>query len=113
MKKIIDPVDKELLKAELNPEHHFRQTNRAGNELYIVGPECTNVISEIGRIREIAFRNDGGGTGEPLDIDKFDTDPAYGYRQLVLWDPRRRKSSADTGSACATRRSSTGRDSQS
>ncbi len=88
MKKIIDPVDKELLKAELTPEHHFRQTNRAGNELYIVGPECTNVIREIGRLREIAFRNDGGGTGEPLDIDKFDTDPAYGYRQLVLWDPQ-------------------------
>ncbi|MBQ9192667.1 MAG: GNAT family N-acetyltransferase [Bacteroidales bacterium] len=88
MKKIIDPVDKELLKAELNPDRHLRTTNRAGNELYVVGPECTNVIREIGRLREIAFRNDGGGTGEPLDIDKFDTDPAYGYRQLVLWDPQ-------------------------
>ena len=88
MKKIIDPVDKELLKAELNEEHHLRQTNRAGNELYVVGPESTNVLREIGRLREIAFRNDGGGTGEPLDIDKFDTDPAYGYRQLVLWDPQ-------------------------
>ena len=87
MKKIINPVDKELLKAELNEEHHLRQTNRAGNELYVVGPESTNVLREIGRLREIAFRNDGGGTGEPLDIDKFDTDPAYGYRQLVLWDP--------------------------
>jgi len=87
MKRIINPVDKELLKAELNEEHHLRQTNRAGNELYVVGPESTNVLREIGRLREIAFRNDGGGTGEPLDIDKFDTDPAYGYRQLVLWDP--------------------------
>ena len=87
MKKIIPPVDRELLKAELNPERHLRQTNRAGNELYVVGPDAVNVIREIGRLREIAFRNDGGGTGEPLDIDKFDTDPAYGYRQLVLWDP--------------------------
>jgi len=87
MKRIINPVDKELLKVELNEEHHLRQTNRAGNELYVVGPESTNVLREIGRLREIAFRNDGGGTGEPLDIDKFDTDPAYGYRQLVLWDP--------------------------
>ena len=87
MKKIIPPVDRELLKAELNPDRHLRQTNRAGNELYVVGPDATNVIREIGRLREIAFRNDGGGTGEPLDIDKFDTDPAYGYRQLVLWDP--------------------------
>ncbi|MBO5581973.1 MAG: GNAT family N-acetyltransferase [Bacteroidales bacterium] len=88
MKKIIDPVDRELLKSELDQDHHLRQTNRAGNELYVVGPESTNVIREIGRLREIAFRNDGGGTGEPLDIDKFDTDPAYGYRQLVLWDPQ-------------------------
>ena len=91
MKKIIDPVDKELLKAELNEDHHLCQTNRAGNDLYVVGPESTNVLREIGRLREIAFRNDGGGTGEPLDIDKFDTDPAYGYRQLVLWDPQEEK----------------------
>ncbi|MBR6932036.1 MAG: GNAT family N-acetyltransferase [Bacteroidales bacterium] len=87
MKKIIPPVDRALLKAELTEERHLRQTNRAGNELYVVGPESVNVLREIGRLREIAFRNDGGGTGEPLDIDKFDTDPAYGYRQLVLWDP--------------------------
>jgi hypothetical protein len=87
MKPIIPPVDKELLKAELNEETLLRDTNRAGNKLYVVGPEATNVIREIGRLREIAFRNDGGGTGESLDIDKFDTDPAYGYRQLVLWDP--------------------------
>jgi hypothetical protein len=87
MKPIIPPVDKELLKAELNEETLLRDTNRAGNKLYVVGPEAKNVIREIGRLREIAFRNDGGGTGEPLDIDKFDTDPAYGYRQLVLWDP--------------------------
>ena len=87
MKRIIDPVDRDLLKAELNSNRHLRSTNRAGNELYVVGPESMNVIREIGRLREIAFRNDGGGTGEALDIDKFDTDPAYGYRQLVLWDP--------------------------
>ena len=87
MKRIIDPIDRELLKAELNQDRHLRTTNRANNELYVVGPDAVNVIREIGRLREIAFRNDGGGTGEALDIDKFDTDPAYGYRQLVLWDP--------------------------
>ena len=87
MKIIIPPVDRELLKAELTEKRHLRKTNRANNDLYVVGPECTNVLREIGRLREIAFRTDGGGTGEPLDIDKFDTDPAYGYRQLVLWDP--------------------------
>ena len=87
MKPIIEPVDRSLLKAELNEERLLRTTNRAANELYIVGPEAVNVIREIGRLREIAFRNDGGGTGEPLDIDKFDTDPSYGYKQLILWNP--------------------------
>ena len=88
MKKIIDPVDRALLKAELTPECLLRKTNRAGNELYVVNNQnAPNVVREIGRLREIAFRDGGGGTGEPLDIDKFDTDPAYGYRQLVLWDP--------------------------
>lgn len=88
MKPIIDPVDKALLKAELTPERLLRKTNRANNELYVVTNEqAPNVVREIGRLREIAFRDGGGGTGEALDIDKFDTDPAYGYRQLVLWDP--------------------------
>ena len=87
MKPIIPPVDKALLKSELTPDTLLRTTNKAGNELYVVGPEAVHVIREIGRLREIAFRNDGGGTGEPLDIDRFDTDPAYGYRQLVLWNP--------------------------
>lgn len=86
-KPLIQPVDKQLIKAELTQETHLRATNRGGNELYVVGPEAPNVIREIGRLREIAFRADGGGTGEPLDIDHFDTDPAYGYRQLVLWNP--------------------------
>ena len=87
MEPVIEPVSREALRAELNQQTLLRTTNRASNELYIVGPEAVNVIREIGRLREIAFRNDGGGTGRELDIDDFDTDPAYGYKQLVLWDP--------------------------
>ncbi|MBO6096910.1 MAG: GNAT family N-acetyltransferase, partial [Bacteroidales bacterium] len=87
MKPIIAPIEREALLSELNEKTLLRKTNRAGNELYVVGPEAVNVIREIGRLREIAFRNDGGGTGRELDIDKYDTDPAYGYKQLVLWDP--------------------------
>ena len=87
-KPIIPPVDKELLKAELLPELMLRKTNRAGNEIYVLtAQQAPNVLREIGRLREIAFRDGGGGTGEELDLDKFDLNPAYGYRQLVLWDP--------------------------
>ena len=87
MEPVIEPVSREALMAELSPKTLLRTTNRAANELYIVGPEAVNVIREIGRLREIAFRDGGGGTGKSLDIDEFDTDPAYGYKQLVLWDP--------------------------
>lgn len=46
--------------------------------------EAPNVLREIGRLRELTFRDAGEGTGKPCDLDRFDT----GYHQLVLWDPR-------------------------
>ena len=87
-KPIIDPVDKELLKQELTEKHFLRDTNHAGNKLYIIDNQCApNVMREIGRLREIAFRAGGGGTGKEVDLDAFDLDPAFKYKQLVLWDP--------------------------
>ena len=88
MEEIITPVDKELLKAELNEKRFLRDTNHAGNKLYIVDNACApNVLREIGRLREIAFRAGGGGTGKSADLDEFDLDGAFKYKQLVLWDP--------------------------
>ena len=88
MEDIIAPVDKELLKAELTEQHFLRDTNHAGNKLYVVDNQCApNVLREIGRLREIAFRAGGGGTGKALDLDGFDLDAAFQYKQLVLWDP--------------------------
>lgn len=85
---IIAPVDKELLKAELTKECFLRDTNHAGNKLYIVDNQIApNVLKEIGRLREIAFRMGGGGTGKEMDLDEFDLDPAFKFKQLVLWDP--------------------------
>ncbi len=87
-KPIVEPVDKELLKQELNEKCFLRDTNHAGNKLYIIDNQTApNVMREIGRLREIAFRNGGGGTGKEVDLDAFDLDPAFKYKQLVLWDP--------------------------
>ncbi len=87
MQAIIPPVDKELLKAELTPERRLRTTNKAGNEIYIVTyQQAPNVMREIGRLREIAFRAAGGGTGEELDWDEFDICD-HPYYQLIVWDP--------------------------
>lgn len=87
MQDIINPIDRSLLKAELTKEKLLRKTNKSDNEIYIVtAHDSPNVMQEIGRLREIAFRYYGGGTGEPVDIDEFDTmDDAY--RQLIVWNP--------------------------
>lgn len=87
MEEIIAPVSRELIKAELTPERRLRTTNKAGNELYIVTyQQAPNVVREIGRLREIAFRAAGGGTGLALDLDEFDT-CEHPYYQLIVWCP--------------------------
>ena len=84
---VIPPVDKQLLKSELTPSKQLRLTNKSNNEIYIVtAQDSPNVMREIGRLREIAFRNAGGGTGKALDIDEFDTMEG-GYKQLIVWNP--------------------------
>lgn len=87
MEKIIDPIRKELLKSELTESKRLRRTNRGGNDLYIVDAhDSPNVMREIGRLREIAFRAGGGGTGMSVDIDEYDT-MEVPYKQLVVWNP--------------------------
>lgn len=87
MQEIIEPIKSTLLKAELTKEKMLRSTNKSQNEIYIITAEDSpNVMKEIGRLREIAFRYYGGGTGLPVDIDEFDT-MENAYRQLVVWSP--------------------------
>lgn len=85
--KIIDPVDTALIEAELTPERFLRHTNKAGNDIYVVtAHNAPNTMREIGRLREIAFRTAGGGTGKDCDIDEFDTMPTP-CNQLIVWNP--------------------------
>ena len=80
-------MDKELLKKELTPERQLRMTNKSHNEIYIVDVHnAPNVLQEIGRLREIVFREAGGGTGKPVDLDEFDTCENC-YKQLIVWNP--------------------------
>lgn len=84
---IIPPVDRELLRAELTPARKERDTNKAGNEIYVFSAaECPSLMREIGRLREEAFRKAGGGTGLEVDIDEEDL-AGDGYYQLIVWDP--------------------------
>ena len=88
---IIAPVDPDLIAAELTPDRLLRHSNKAHNLIYVIdGRECPATMHEIGRLREIAFRAAGGGTGKSVDIDAFDLmDPPC--RQLIVWDPSTRE----------------------
>lgn len=87
MEDIIPAVSKQLILKELTPERCLRSSNKANNEIYVVDAHVApNVMRELGRLREIAFRQAGGGTGKACDIDEYDLmDPPC--RQLIVWDP--------------------------
>jgi hypothetical protein len=87
MEPIIPPVDRHLLDAELTDFKFVRNTNNGRNKIYIfTAHDSPNLMRELGRMREITFRDAGGGTGKPVDIDEFDVmeEP---FHQLIVWDP--------------------------
>ena len=87
MEDIIAPINKEVLKSELTEDKRLRFTNKSHNEIYIVTwKNAPNVLKEIGRLREIAFRAAGGGTGKALDLDEYDL-MENPYHQLIVWNP--------------------------
>ena len=87
MNTIIDPVPVELIKAELTKSKKLEDTNKGHNELYIVTwQDSPNVVTEIGRLRELTFREAGGSTGNAIDLDEYDK-MEKPYKQLIVWDP--------------------------
>lgn len=86
---IIPPVQRELIRAELKHKHFLRKTNCGNKEIYITTAHLSpNIMREIGRLRELSFAMDGGGTGKDCDIDEFDTLPEpYCFKQLFVWSP--------------------------
>lgn len=88
--RIIDSVPVEAIEAELRPECFLRKTNKGHNDIYVVDAHTApNVMREIGRLREIAFRTAGGGTGKECDIDSYDV-MSPPCKQLIVWNPEER-----------------------
>ncbi len=88
MQPLLEAVDRGLIKQELTKEKFIRHTNYAQNEIYIItAHNAPNTLTEIGRLRELSFRQAGGGTGKSLDIDEFDT-MDIPYKQLIVWNPK-------------------------
>jgi hypothetical protein len=87
MKEIIAPLPKSIIEEELVASGLVRLTRKGGNEIYIVdNKNAPNTLLEIGRLREVTFRASGGGTGEEMDLDEYDTGEIC-YKQLIVWSP--------------------------
>ena len=87
MNPMIDPVELSILKSELNEATFLRTTNNGSNQIYDVNiHNSPNTLREIGRLRELTFREAGGGTGLACDLDELDTCDKC-YNQLVVWNP--------------------------
>ncbi len=82
-------VDRELIKKELKQKHFLRKSNYGNKEIYVTTAHLSpNIMQEIGRLREISFATEGGGTGKPVDIDEYDLmDDPYCCKQLFVWSP--------------------------
>ena len=71
--------------ASLGPAQRLAESN--GLEVYLAeAGEIPAAVAEIGRLRELAFRAAGEGTGRSRDVDSFDT---Y-YQHLFIWSPAER-----------------------
>jgi hypothetical protein len=91
MKKIIPPIDPALIEAELTQDKFVRDTNNGHKQIYIVTyHDSPNTMLELGRLREVSFRDAGGGTGLETDIDEYDMDPVAPFKQLLVWSPEDR-----------------------
>jgi hypothetical protein len=91
MKEIVASLPRDQIIAELTPEKLLRKTNKGGNDIYVITHlDSPAIMHEIGRLREITFRDAGGGTGKETDIDAYDISE-HPYKQLIVWDPEARE----------------------
>lgn len=89
-KKIVTPISSELMEEEVNllREEDCRLLQSKNYEVYLSESHLIpNILQEIGRLREITFREVGEGTNQSIDLDKFDS---Y-YHHMFLWDKDARK----------------------
>lgn len=81
---IIAPTDPNIVESEVEclRKDYLLFTNKNYSVICAPSVEMPNIINEIGRLREVTFREVGEGTNQKIDIDEFDL---Y-YNQLFIWD---------------------------
>ena len=80
---VIPETDRSLIVAEVSQLESFRVWSEKNYEVYIVPtPHIPHILREIGRLRELTFREVGEGTNKKIDLDNYDI---Y-YNHLFIWD---------------------------
>ena len=86
-KTIVDAIPEDTLEKEVGKLQVHRVWTEKSYEVYICPTsEIPNIIKEIGRLREITFREVGEGTNKQTDLDEYDI---Y-YDHLFIWDKEKR-----------------------
>ena len=89
-KQIATPANQEKMLAEIESLRHSdsRLTHSKNYEVFFTeAHKIPNILHEIGRLREVTFREIGEGTNNSIDLDKYDQ---Y-YHHLFLWDEEAQK----------------------
>ena len=89
-KPIIDPVEPKLLEEDIEriKQMNCKFLEHNGFEVFFSTAELIpNLLKEIGRLREVSFREVGEGTDQEMDLDRYD---AF-YHHLILWDKTSKK----------------------
>lgn len=86
---IADPVNHDDLKVEIKSliDNYLLFENRNFKVLCASSTEMPYSMHEIGRLRELSFREVGEGTNRSMDIDEYD----FYYNQLIVWDDEENK----------------------
>jgi putative hemolysin len=81
---IISPVAQELIQSEVESLMQNYLLFKSKNFCVLCAPsvDMPNIMTELGRLREVTFRDVGEGTNRKIDVDEFDL---Y-YNQLFIWD---------------------------
>lgn len=76
-------TDPELIQQDLSSIQHRKLFSQQQFDVYLAeAHELPHILHEIGRLREITFRQEGEGTNKDIDLDKYDSF----YRHLFLYD---------------------------
>lgn len=86
---VAEPIDGKLIEAEIKNLNSADLLFTSGEfEIYVAhSKQIPNTLQQIGRLREITFREAGEGSNKPFDLDLYD----LFYEQLIIWDANAKK----------------------